>query len=66
MNKEEEKHIDELVNKFNNMTKEEQQREIKALYITHEILYTKMSEKYFDAVKRLIQIQQQFKDKQYF
>lgn len=66
MNKEEEKYINELIDKFNNMTQEEQQEELKSLYTTSEISYVEISEKYRDAVRRLREIQKQFKDKQYF
>ena len=65
MNKEEEKYINELIDKFNNMTQQEQQEELKSLYVTSEISYVEISEKYRDAVKRLREIQKQFKDKQY-
>lgn len=66
MNKEEEKYINELINKFNNMTQQEQQEELKSLYTTSEISYVEISERYRDAVRRLREIQKQFKDKQYF
>lgn len=66
MSKEEEKYINELIDKFNNMTQEEQQEELKSLYTTSEISYVEISEKYRDAVRRLREIQKQFKDKQYF
>lgn len=66
MNKEEEKYINELIDKFNNMTQQEQQEELKSLYTTSEISYVEISEKYRDAVRRLREIQKQFKDKQYF
>jgi 5'-deoxynucleotidase YfbR-like HD superfamily hydrolase len=65
MNKEEEKYINELIDKFNNMTQEEQQEELKSLYTTSEISYVEISEKYRDAVRRLREIQKQFKDKKY-
>ncbi len=65
MNKEE-KYINELIDKFNNMTQQEQQEELKSLYTTSEISYVEISEKYRDAVRRLREIQKQFKDKQYF
>ena len=66
MSKEEEKYINELIEKFNNMTQQEQQEELKSLYTTSEISYVEISEKYRDAVRRLREIQKQFKDKQYF
>lgn len=66
MSKEEEKYINELIDKFNNMKQEEQQEELKSLYTTSEISYVEISEKYRDAVRRLRGIQKQFKDKQYF
>lgn len=66
MSKEEEKYINELIDKFNNMTQEEQQEELKSLYTTSEISYVEISEKYRDAVRKLREIQKQFKDKQYF
>lgn len=65
MNKEEEKYINELIDQFNNMTQQEQQEELKSLYTTSEIAYVEISEKYRDAVKRLREIQKEFKDKQY-
>ena len=65
MSQEEEKYINEFIDKFNNMTYEEQQKELKALYIISKILYVKIGDKYSNAVKRLHEIQKQFTDVSY-
>lgn len=65
MTKEEEKYINELVEKFNKMTYEEQQEELKNLYRTCEIAYVEVVERYSKAVKKLRKIQQELKEIEY-
>lgn len=65
MSQEEEKYINEFIDKFNNMTYEEQQEELKALYIISKIIYVKIADKYCNAVERLREIQKQFKNVSY-
>lgn len=65
MSEKEEKYINEFIERFNNMKYEEQQKELKALYITSKILYEKIGDKYINAVKKLYEIQKQFTDVSY-
>jgi len=65
LSEKEEKYINEFIERFNNMKYEEQQKELKALYITSKILYEKIGDKYINAVKKLYEIQKQFTDVSY-
>ena len=65
MSAEEEKMINELIEKFKYMPYEEQQKELKNLYIVSRIIYPDISNKYSNAVYRLREIQKQFKNVDY-
>lgn len=60
MSQEEEKYINELVEKFKYMPYQEQQEELKRLYTTSEIVFVEVSDKYRDAVIILRAIQKHF------
>lgn len=65
MSAEEEKMINELIEKFKYMPYEEQQKELKNLYIVSRIIYPNIGDRYTNAVYRLREIQKQFKNVDY-